>query len=122
MPDIQIDITTDAFSFQQVFGEHFATPLAEMTEILFARASHEIETGFPHSACQTALQAVELSRWSNNPCRPYACGLAAQLLLDNGQVADARMICLQGMEIANPDVLSDLSRLLDIISGESWKE
>jgi len=74
------------------------------------------------SAQNTILFTLELIRMSNSTIQPYACGLAAQILLDNGQIADARMICLQGMEIANPDVLPDLSRLLDIISGESWKE
>jgi len=119
-PD-NIDVTTDPHTFNEAFRNCFGESLAKMSDVLLARASHEAGEGFSHSASQTALQAVELSRWATADAHPYACGLAAQLLLDLGQVNTAEKICLEGLENARPEIRPDLERLLDQINGENWK-
>lgn len=119
-PD-DIDVTTDPHTFDQAFKGCFGETLAQMSEVMLARASHEASKGFANSASQTAQQAVVFSRWATADAHPYACGLAAQLLMDLGQVDTARKICHDGIENAGPEIRQNLIRLLEQINGESWK-
>ena len=116
-----VEVTSDPISFDRAFRSCFGDALAEMSKVLLARASHEASEGFVNSATQSAQQSVIFSRWASANAHPYACGLAAQLLLDLDKVGLARKICLEGLESADQDIRPDLERLLDQINGENWK-
>jgi len=117
-PD-DIDVTTDPHTFDQAFRGCFGETLAQMSEVMLARASHEAGEGFTNSASQTAQQAVAFSRWASTDVHHYACGFAAQLLIDLGQVDSAISACFEVMEETDSEIRDRLFHNLNWLDHEA---